>query len=76
MGLIEVEFSPLIKWAMDKGPTEIEGLLRKMALIIDRQDQAIKSVRWSDETLKNVDGIGEVLFLELQTMRKEADGPA
>ncbi len=49
MGLLEVEFSPVVKTIMAKEPKEIEAFIRSLILCIDRQHSALNYVRWSDD---------------------------
>lgn len=71
MGLIEVEFGKIIEAAAKKGPGECEKVMRKMALIIDRQAGAINTVRWSDDALKKAKGLDEWMFQEIQELQRE-----
>ncbi len=69
MGVIELELGPLIKKAIEKN--QVESLLRRMALIIDRQSSALKSMEWNKESIERAAKLDEELFLELQVMMKE-----
>jgi acyl-CoA reductase-like NAD-dependent aldehyde dehydrogenase len=70
MGLVEVEIGAAITAIVKKPPAEIESLLRRMALIIDKQSMAIKQIRWSEETKKATEGLDEWLFQEIQEIQK------
>jgi hypothetical protein len=69
MGIVEISFGPIIKKAIENNQMEI--LLRKMALIIDRQALALRSMEWHKESVERAAREGELLFDELKEMEKD-----
>ncbi len=68
MGAIELEIGHVIKEVI-KSPAQTEVLLRKMALVIERQALALKTVLWYKDHIDRATLLDEELFKDIQAMR-------
>lgn len=69
MGVLELEFGPIIKRAIETN--RVEPLLRKMALIIDRQALALGSAEFSMNYIQKASKVHEELYEEMKTLAVE-----
>lgn len=75
MGMIEIEIGELIKDAK-LTPLGTEVLMRKMALIIERQALALKGITWQHQTLEAAKTMDEQLFNEIKDLRAQTIKPS
>lgn len=66
MGVIELEFGSILQEAIKQN--KIEPLLRKMALIIDRQAIALGSLEFHQHSIIKAASAHEQLFKELKEL--------
>lgn len=70
MGAIELEIGHVIKEVV-KDPKKSEALLRRLALIVERQALAIKTIVWYKDYIDKANEMDQALFIEIQQMRKD-----
>ena len=69
MGVLELEFANILKRAIEQN--KIEPLLRKMALIIDRQAIALRSVEFHKDSIEKAAKCHEQLYEELKELAND-----
>lgn len=72
MGVLELEFGTIIKRAIETG--KIEPLMRKMALIIDRQAIALGSSEFNMNYIQKASKVHEELYAEMKVLAQEGKG--
>ncbi len=72
MGMLEVEFTPIIKKIMAQGPEKIEELIRHLVLIIEKQDAAMRYVKWSEEAKEYAQKSRDELVKAMISLKEQA----
>lgn len=70
MGVIEIELGEIIKDAV-KNSLMIEPFMRKMALIIERQSNALQAVIWHKESVETAKFLHECLYHDIKKMKQD-----
>lgn len=61
MGLLELELSKVLKQVIAQGPKKTEELMYALVLLIERQQNAISHINWSDHSREHAKNAEEDL---------------
>ena len=71
MGLMEVQFTPIIQYVMKQADPEKEKFMRQLILIIDRQQSMFHHVRWAKTAEETAEKTLEEFYAFMQSKAKE-----